>query len=138
MIYKLCCRDTSIEDIYIGSTCNFYRRKSQHKYHCNNEKCNQYNYQVYKFIREHGGFENWDMVMIEERSVENKLQKEKLEREHIERLKPSLNCVIPTRTYKEWYEANKEQIAEQRKEYREQNKEQLAEKKKDYYQQKKE
>ena len=26
-IYKLCCRDASIEEIYIGSTCNLTRRK---------------------------------------------------------------------------------------------------------------
>ena len=138
MIYKFCCKDTSITDIYIGSTCNFHRRKACHKYCCNNENDKRHNLQVYKFIRDHGGFENWEMIMIEERSVENKFQKEKLEREHIERLKPSLNCFIPTRTKKEYYEAHKEEIAEKKKEYHEKNKEVILKKRKEYREQNKE
>ena len=31
LIYKLCCKDLNIKDIYVGSTCNFARRKCQHK-----------------------------------------------------------------------------------------------------------
>ena len=77
-IYKLCCKDTSIKDIYIGSTTNFRQRKSQHKNCCNNENNKHYNYRLYKFIRENGGFDNWEMFMIEEFKCENKLQKLKL------------------------------------------------------------
>ncbi len=116
MIYKLCCKDTSIEDIYIGSTCNFHRRKACHKHSCNNENNHNHNQPVYQFIREHGGFQNWDMIMIQEKAVENKLEKEKLEREYIEKLKPRLNRYIPTRTQKEYYEAHKEEILKKAKE----------------------
>jgi hypothetical protein len=153
MIYKLCCKDTSIEDIYIGSTCNFHRRKSQHKSCCNNENNRDHNQPVYQFIRQHGGFENWGMVMVQQKAVENKFEKEKLEREFIERLKPSLNCLIPTRGKKEYreatkehwakyfkkrYEQNKEEILKKAKEYREQNKEQVAEQRKKHYEANKE
>ena len=120
IIYKICCKDTSINDIYIGSTCNFARRKAQHKSRCNTERSN---FNVYQFIREHGGWDNWDMIMIHEASVENKLQKGKLEREFIEQMKPTLNILIPTRTKKEWCEDNKENIAKYLKGYNEDNKE---------------
>ena len=132
IIYKICCKDPTITDIYIGSTCNFRSRKAEHKYDCNNQNRNHYNYNVYQFIREHGGWNNFSMVMIHEASVENKLQKEKLERQFIEQMKPTLNSSIPTRTMKEWAESNKEKIAEQKKLYREANKEKILEQKKEY------
>jgi len=131
IIYKICCKDPSITDIYIGSTCNFRARKYLHKSCCNNEKCKDYNYNVYQFIREHGNWDNWTMIMIHEASVENKFQKEKLEREFIEEMKPTLNSCIPTRTRKEYLEANKQKLTEYHKEYREVNKEKLAEQKKE-------
>ncbi len=37
LVYKLCCNDTNIKDIYVGSTTNFIRRKSDHKSACDNE-----------------------------------------------------------------------------------------------------
>jgi len=134
IIYKICCKDTSITDIYIGSTCNFYRRKAQHKHDCNND-CN---YNVYQFIREHGGWDNWTMVMVHEASVENKLQKEKLERQFIEEMKPSLNAILPARTKKEWREQNKATLAEYKKLWAEENKEKIAESKKLWYETNKE
>ena len=109
LIYKLCCKDTDITDIYIGSTTGFRHRKSGHKGSCNNENSTKYNYGVYKFIRENGGgWENWDMVLVEYYPCETKLELEKKEREIIEKLKPTLNKKIPTRTDKEWREEHKE------------------------------
>jgi len=32
IIYKICCNDINIIDIYIGSTTNFITRKAEHKY----------------------------------------------------------------------------------------------------------
>jgi hypothetical protein len=55
-IYKLCCNDSIIKDIYVGSATNFSRRKSGHKSYCNNPNNIKYNYHVYKFIRENGGW----------------------------------------------------------------------------------
>ncbi|MGI9555800.1 MAG: GIY-YIG nuclease family protein [Cyanophyceae cyanobacterium] len=123
VIYKICCKDTSIEDFYIGSTCNFTRRKYQHKSICHNPNATNYNLKIYQFIRDQGGFQNWDMVMIHQEAVENKLQKERLERYIIEDLKPSLNIKIPTRTTKERYQDNKERMNQQQRQYREANRE---------------
>ena len=64
LVYKLCCNDPEITDIYVGSTCNFKVRKYDHKKCCNNETHKEHNRYVYRFIRENGGWENWSMVMI--------------------------------------------------------------------------
>ena len=53
IIYKLCCKDTNITDIYVGSTTNFYRRKQDHKQQCNNTNSKEYNKNAYQFIRGH-------------------------------------------------------------------------------------
>jgi len=132
LIYKLCCKDANITDIYVGSTTNFKQRKKLHKSVCNNENNKDYNCDVYKFIRENGGFQNWDMVLVEYYPCKTKLELEKREREIIEELKPTLNKIIPTRTKKEYYENNKEQLLEKKKEYNEKNKEQIAEYQKKY------
>ena len=138
LIYKLCCKDTDITDIYIGSTTSFRHRKSLHKFSCNNEKNNNYNRNVYKFIRENGGWKNWEMILIEYYKCDTKLELEKREREVIENLKPTLNKQIPTRSLKEYREDNKEKIIEQNKQYRQDNKEKSKEYYKEYYQDNKE
>jgi len=113
-IYKLCCKDTNIKDIYIGSTTGFRKRKWNHKSTCNNPNDKHHNYNVYKCIRENGGFENWDMILIENINVNTKLELLKQERKYIELLKPSLNMIIPSRTDKEqkknYYIENKDYI----------------------------
>lgn len=138
-IYKLCCKDANITDIYIGSTLDHYNRKRMHKNSCNNPNSHTYNYCVYQFIRDNGGFDNWDLVVLEEYAAENKNDLLWKEREWVERLKPSLNRWRPIITdeesnerRKKWTEANKEQIRERRKKYKEANKEQIREKDKIY------
>jgi len=135
IVYKLCCKDVQIKKIYIGSTCNFSRRKCAHKSDCNNEKkVKFYNLKVYKFIRDNGGFDNWTMVQIEAYpECTNKKELGQYERYHIEQLKPALNCQIPNRTQKEWHCDNKKIISEQQKGYREQNKEKKAKYDKEKY-----
>jgi DNA repair exonuclease SbcCD ATPase subunit len=138
VIYKLCCNDPSITDEYVGSTTDKTRRKQEHKCGCNNPNFKKYNYYVYQFIREHGGFDNWSMVVIEEHHCDNKNQLEIRERYYIETLQSTLNKNIPTRTLKEYVEQNKEKISEYQKQYYEQNKEEISEYKKQYYEQNKE
>jgi vacuolar-type H+-ATPase subunit I/STV1 len=150
IIYKLCCKDPTIIDIYIGHTTDFNNRKRLHKTTCNNSNDKKkYNFNIYQFIRKNGGFENWDMIQIEAYPCKDRREAETRERYWIENLKSSLNKIIPTRTRKEYYEQNKEkhknyyeqnkeQIAEYNKNYYEINKEQFAEKYKNYYEQNKE
>ena len=97
IIYKLCCKNPEIKDIYVGHTCNHIRRKYEHKKCSINPNSKDYNCYVYKFIRDNGGFQNWDMTMIEEYPCENKLEAERRERYWIETLNSTLNQKIPTR-----------------------------------------
>lgn len=65
-IYEIVCKDENIKDCYIGSTKNFDKRKFKHNYNCKTINDKNYNLQVYKFIRNNGGWKNWDMKVIEE------------------------------------------------------------------------
>lgn len=131
-IYKLCCKDINITEIYIGHTTCMRRRKCSHKSRCNNEKNKDYNFNVYQFIRANGGFDNWDMIEIERYNAVDGYDATKRERYWIEELKANLNMVIPTRTEKEYYESNKEIIKKNSKKYYENNKEHCIEINKKY------
>jgi hypothetical protein len=91
IIYKLVCLDTTYPEVYVGSTTCFKQRKSQHKTNCYNEKHRQYNYKIYKYMREHGGFENFTMIEIEKYPCENKRQLELREEHWRKELKATLN-----------------------------------------------
>ena len=110
LFYKLCCKDISITDVYVGHTTEFRKRKNTHKNNCHNEKTRAYNYHVYQFIREHGGWDNWDMILIERSGCQDALEARKREREYIELHNAKLNKAIPNRSYKEYYQDNAEQI----------------------------
>ena len=100
-IYKIVCNNPNVKDCYIGSTCNLYKRKSQHKSSCNNEKNNNYNLRVYQCIRANCGWNNWSVIQIEAYSCNSKRELETRERHWFEELKPSLNCNAPMRSPQE-------------------------------------
>ena len=142
-IYKLCCKDPMIEDCYIGSTTNVIKRRQNHKKSCTNPNDKEYNTYKYQFIREKGEWLNWNLVVIEEFSCENKFQKEKMERYYIEELKPTLNKAVPVKYqtgdvynkkeydhmyFKGRYEANKDIMNEKGREYYKNNKNKIKEK----------
>ena len=55
----------SITDVYVGQTTNFRTRKSRHKRNCCNSDYEKHHLKVYQYIRENGGWENFDMIEIE-------------------------------------------------------------------------
>ena len=122
LIYKICCNDPNITDIYIGSTTNFYQRKRAHKCNCNNSNSRGYNLQVYKFIRDNGGWENWRMLLLEFYECNNKLELFRREGELIRELNPTLNKIIIGQTLKEYREKNKDKLKQNLKKYRDNNK----------------
>ena len=65
MFYRLVCRDPTITDYYVGSTCNEVDRRYKHKHACTNPKSNAYNCFVYRFIRDHGSWKNWMLIVHE-------------------------------------------------------------------------
>ena len=95
VIYKLCCSDISVTEIYIGSTKSLRNRKARHKSACTNSADNEYCNKLYSYIRANGGWVNWDLRVIE--TIEYSYRHELLMRERywIEQLKASLNCNMP-------------------------------------------
>jgi hypothetical protein len=95
IIYKISCKDTSITDIYVGHTTNFIQRKHTHKQACNNIKSPYYNLKLYKTIREHGNWSNWDMSIVNFYNCKNHLEARHKEQEHFLELNATLNSVEP-------------------------------------------
>lgn len=125
-IYKIHKKDNSITDCYVGSTYCVPKRLSEHKANCNNPNRAHYNYPLYRFIRENGGFNEWAMTEIAKCNVKTRNE---TERAYIETLGATLNKQMPNRTTEEikaiekeynkrYYAENKDKFIE----YRERNK----------------
>jgi hypothetical protein len=137
--YKVVCRDLNIKDVYVGHTTDFKTRKCKHKSACCSQiDSNKHNLYVYTFIRANGGWENFDMILIEKHKCEDRLHAFKKEREYIESLNATLNQKIPTRTKKEWKDDNKERVKECGINWRKENQPRIQEQKKEYFTQNKE
>ena len=129
IIYKIVCNDLNIKDLYIGSTTDFYNRKSNHKSNCNSENCKNYNFNVYKFIRSTGGWDNWSMIEIEKYPCNDSLEVRARERFWCEQLNATLNSNKPYITeseikeyFTEYFKNNKEYLTEYQNKYYQNNK----------------
>ena len=125
IIYKLFCKDA--DEFYVGSSTEFHQRKIKHKSCCNNVNRKNYNYPVYKYIRNNGGYDKFDYEILELGEYEDKNCMKNRERYFIETLKPSLNSYIPNRTKKEYCDDNKDII----KQYYQNNIEEINERRKE-------
>jgi len=143
IIYKLVCKDLSVNDLYVGHTTNWKQRKKRHKSNCNNTLFEGYNYKIYKTIRENGNWDNWEMIEIEKYPCNDEREARARERFQYEQLHASMNTVRPLRTEdeekeyikeynKKYYHNNKEVLSQKNKEYRKNNKEKLKKKRKEY------
>ena len=110
-IYKLESKDPNITKIYFGSTRNWKRRVREHKYNTNTPSSKEYNRGVYQYIREHGGFDNWELRLVEVCDA-TKIELTELERKWIENNPNCLNQALPNHSYKEWYQENKPHVRE--------------------------
>jgi len=136
LIYKIVCKDLNIKDCYVGHTTNFRQRKSLHKSICNNQNSKYYNNYKYKFIRENGGWENWDMIEIKKYPCNDKREAEAEERRLYEELNSNLNMYRPFRTNEEkkeqiknYYQENKDTLNDNNNNYYLENKNKILEKK---------
>ena len=140
IIYEITPLNKTILYSYIGSTKLFRTRKCDHKSRCNNENSKQYNYPLYKFIRENGGWEAFEMNPIEEIEVESKTQariKEQFWKEDRETKFQMLNVWNPysdkAEYFKNYYQENIEKMKELHKKYRDENKQKINEKANENY-----
>lgn len=115
-MYKIVCKNSLVIEMNVGATINFNQRKAQHKISCNNLTGGKaYDLKVYRFIRENGGWDNWDMEIIENYDAIDGLDARKRERYLIESLQATLNSNMPVRTSEELKLILKEKV----KNYRE-------------------
>ena len=132
VIYKLYCKDITVLEFYIGSAHDKNQREEGHKKTCNNENSEKYNYKVYIFIRDNGGWDNWIFEVIEEFPCENKIELVEREQYHYDLLNPALNTYkpyIPEEERKEvrrirsakHYQDNIEEISKRHKKYKKDN-----------------
>ena len=114
--YRIVCKDLSIKDCYVGHTTDFNSRKHQHKRTCYDESDPvHYNIYLYQFIRENGGFDNFDMILINTENCENALHARKREREYIEQFNATLNSIKrPHRTPEEKKQYHKDDYEKKR------------------------
>ncbi len=123
VIYKICCKDVSVKDLYVGSTTDVVKRRYNHKNSCLNEKDTNFNLAVYVFIRDYGGWLNWELVVVEAFSCKTSEEQRTRERFWLESLGATLNSYNPIRTredvvfenklwHKLQYQKNRENILE--------------------------
>jgi len=112
-IYKISCKSENINKCYIGSTTNFYRRVAQHKYDINR----QGNRPIYKFINSNGGMDNFNFEKILEVQINERIDLFKIEKQYIKSESNLINCSIPCRNKKEYYNDNKNILIQKSKDY---------------------
>jgi hypothetical protein len=87
-IYQIVCKDNSIKENYIGKTISFEQRKCAH---CVLSK--KSDSKIYKTIRKHGGWNNWDMRIIGDYHCKNECEARQIEQKYIEIFKTTMNSV---------------------------------------------
>jgi len=126
IIYQLKSKNNDIKKCYIGSSRDIRQRKYLHKSRCNNENGIYYNLNIYKFIRDNGGYENWEYKILDTITTDDKKLQKIVEQFYILQYE-KLNMIraftteqdfkndrkITSKTY---YDKNKEQINKKQRE----------------------
>ena len=148
--YKIVCKDLNIKDCYVGHTGNFKERKSAHKvghFNANDKRYNgrsQHRY-LYDFIKDNGGWDNFDMILINTEFCNDALDARRKEREYIEQLNATLNQTKPyiskeerIEYRKKWTKDNEEHVKAYKQKHYQNMKEHYQQKHKENYENKKE
>ncbi len=126
---------------YVGSTSNINSRKSKHKYECCHENRPNYYYNIYKYIRENGGWDSFEIVPIRRiQNISNTTDLRIAEKEEMEKFTGLKNMIGSYTSPEEhleqmrnWNQNNKERKKESDRKWREKNKKIISEKKRQYY-----
>jgi hypothetical protein len=139
VIYIIKHKTDDTKKVYVGSTNDLKRRIWQHKSSCNNEKNKDYNINLYQYIRENGGFNEYEFIILECYVCNFKYELHYKEDNYIKMYPNNLNS---HRAYltgqeikeytKKYRDENKEKELERKKKYREEHKEKINEKNKKY------
>tara|TARA_R110000744_G_scaffold37086_8_gene85291 strand:+ start:1539 stop:2084 length:546 start_codon:yes stop_codon:yes gene_type:complete len=126
------CKDPNKEEIYVGSTKNIYRRAYNHYTSSSIPNNKEYNYKKNVYIRENGGWDNFQLIKLCDVNYSNPLELRMKEQEFIDILKPTLNDkrAYNSREYMKIYRDSRKHIKkEHNKKYYLKNREQLLKKK---------
>jgi hypothetical protein len=139
IIYRIRPLDKTIDFSYIGSTICFAKRKSKHKEVCHNEKSKSHKSPLYKFIRDNGGWDSFEMVPSEEYKCDTKLQARIREQDTLDKIENKLNSIraysddaTRTQQINLYRNENKERIQEQRHQHYLENRDVILEKRNGY------
>ena len=139
VIYKIIPKNNELKYCYIGNTCNIKQRIKNHYSNCKNNNSTSYSRLLYKTIRENGGWNEWEFIVIQKFPCNNDIEARQREQFYIKELNADLNIIRAFRTEDEKIEQiNKdnrtpEQLREKTKKYYDKNKEICNEKSKLYY-----
>jgi len=138
-IYKIVCKDPNVKDCYVGNTCNWIKRKALHKHAVNFESNKGHNEKKSVTIRKNGGWDNWEMVLIENFPCKTDLEARSKEREWFEKLGATMNSQTPIRTPEElidynikYREEHREELNAKKAKYREEHREEINAKTREY------
>ncbi len=95
IIYKIYCKDERIQDVYVGHTTNFVKRKKSHMSSCMKSNYPNHNCKLYQVIRQNGGWDNWQMMIIAFYECNDLDEARQKEQYHYVELKATLNSVEP-------------------------------------------
>ncbi len=102
MFYRLVCRDPTVKEVYVGHTTSEVDRRATHKTRCTNKNDTKHNFFVYRFIRDHGGWDNWQLIVHEKKTVKDIIEAVLQERYWCEFYNATLNSNVPSRTHAEY------------------------------------
>ena len=87
-IYQITCKDPNINENYIGQTECFENRKYSHSRDSQTSEL-----KIYKTIREYGGWDNWEMKIINHYYCNNEYEARQIEQKYIDVFKATMNSV---------------------------------------------
>ena len=145
-IYLIYPKDRKNIMLYVGSTTNISRRIKRHEESCIYDNDKHYNYRLYTYIRANGGWDSFEMSIIEEvHNCDNLIELRKREQFHLDRIPLELRLNTrnayttkeqrneQNRFYrknnphweKDWKENNRDKINKQRRERRLKNRDEI-------------
>ena len=91
VIYKIVCNNDAVDYLYVGSTTDYARRKSEHKTCCNNANGKHYTEKKCVEMRANGGFDHFNIIEIEKYPCNDKREAESREEYHRKELNANMN-----------------------------------------------
>ena len=128
VIYLIKHKTCDDKKVYVGSTTNLKKRIKRHEEGCYYVKSKEHNFNLYKYIRENGGFYMYEIIILECYVCNFKYELHDREDDYIQMYDNNLNSKRAYLTRDE----NKEKIKEIHKKYRDKNKDKIKENKKKY------